>query len=91
MKAKYGILSQMIWACFLGDKLGPIVFISGSVNQDIYIELLRTDFEPFIVTLKPWQQMPNGETNLEFQQDNASSHTAKKTAEFLKGWREDTD
>ena len=79
MKAKYGILSQMIWACFLGDKLGPIVFISGSVNQDVYIELLRMDFEPFVEALAA-----NGETNLEFQHDNASSHTAKKTAEFLK-------
>src|SRR5579859_6054225 len=79
MKAKYGILSQMIWACFLGDKLGPIVLISGSVNQDVYIELLRMDFEPFVEALAA-----NGETNLEFQHDNASSHTAKKTAEFLK-------
>src|SRR5579859_6386672 len=54
-KARDGSLSQMIWACFVGDKLGPIVFISGSVNQDVYWEMLRTEFD--LCFLRPWLQI----------------------------------
>ena len=78
MKSKDGNLSQMIWACFVGNKLGPIVFISGSINQDVYMELLRTEFDPFLNALAA-----DGQTNLEFQQDNARPHSAKRTLEFL--------
>jgi transposase len=78
MKARDGHLSQMIWACFVGDKLGPIVFLSGSVNQDVYMELLCTDFEPFLEALAV-----DGVTNLEFEQDNAHPHVAKRTRKFL--------
>src|SRR5579859_5643449 len=66
MKSKYGNLSQMIWACFVGNTLGPIVFISGSINQDVYMGLLQTKFDPFLNALGA-----DGQTNLEFQQDNA--------------------
>lgn len=78
MKARDGNLSQLIWACFVGDRLGPIVFISGSVKQDPYIELLCMNLEPFVEALKA-----DGETNLEFQQDNARPHTATRTRKFL--------
>jgi hypothetical protein len=64
MKSKYGNLSQMIWACFVGNTLGPIVFISGSINRDVYMELLQTEFDPFVNALAA-----DGQTNLEFQQD----------------------
>jgi len=77
-KARDGNLSQMIWACFVGDKLGPIVFVSGSVNQDTYIELLRTEFDSFLTALDT-----DIKTTYEFQQDNASPHTARRTAGFL--------
>ena len=56
-KAKYGNLSQLVWGCFVGDKLGPIVFPSGSVKQDVYIELLHMHLEPFIealATVRGW-------------------------------------
>ena len=79
MKTKNGNLSQLIWGCFVGDKLGPIVFISDSVKQDSYIDLLRTNLEPFIEALAA-----DGEIHLEFQQDNARPHTATKTRKFLK-------
>jgi len=77
-KARDGNLSQMIWACFVGDKLGPIVFISGSVNQDVYMEMLRTEFDPYLEALTT-----DAQTTYEFQQDNARPHTAKRTAQFL--------
>src|SRR5579859_7057917 len=72
MKSKNGNLSQMIWACFVGNMLGPIVFISDSINKDVYTELLRPEFDPFLNALAQ-----DGQTNLEFQQDNARPHTAK--------------
>ena len=77
-KSKDGNLSQMVWGCFVGDKLGPIVFPSDSVNQDVYIELLRTHFEPFVEALAV-----DGQINLEFQQDNARPHVSKRTRKFL--------
>src|SRR5579859_3822172 len=81
MKSKNGNLSQMIWACFVGNTLGPIVFISDSINQDVYLELLRTEFDPFLNALAAY-----GQTNLEFQQDNACPHTAKRTLKFLEAF-----
>src|SRR5579859_6893005 len=68
----------MIWACFVGDKLGRIVFISGSVNQDVYMEMLRTDFDPYLEALATDTQ-----TTYEFQQDNARPHTPRRTVKFL--------
>ena len=52
----------MIWACFIGNKLSPIVFIEGMVNQDIYYKVLRKHLAPFLEVLKA-----DGEANLEFQ------------------------
>jgi transposase len=77
-KTKYGNLVQMIWACFVGNKLGPIVFISGSVNQDVYMEMLRTEFDPYLEALAT-----DTRTTYEFQQDNARPHTARRTVKFL--------
>ena len=81
MKLKNGNISQMIWACFFGNALGPIVFISDSINQDVYMELLQHEFSPFLDVLAA-----DGKTNLEFQQDNAHPHTAKRTLEFLQAF-----
>ena len=78
MKTKYGNISQLIWGCFVGDKLGPIVFFPGTVNQDVYMEMLQTEFEPFLEALAT-----DGITNLEFEQDNASPHVAIRTCKFL--------
>jgi len=39
---------------------------------------LQQEFDPFIEALKA-----DGETNLEFQQDNARPHIARRTTEFL--------
>ena len=78
MKTKYGNISQLIWGCFVGDKLGPIVFFLGTVNQDVYMEMLQTEFEPFLEALAT-----DGITNLEFEQDNARPHVAIRTCKFL--------
>src|SRR5579859_6272898 len=69
----------MIWGCFAGSKLGPIVFIDGMVNSDKYIELLRENFLPFIDAITA-----DGATSVIFQQDNAMPHVSKKTHTWLK-------
>jgi len=69
----------MVWGCFIGDKLGPLVFIDGTVNGSTYIQLLEQNLVPFIDLLRE-----NGIDNVIFQQDNASPHRAKATMSWLK-------
>jgi transposase len=71
-------LSQMVWGCFIGDKLGPLVFIDGTVDGNTYIQLLEQNLVPFINLLRE-----NGIDNVIFQQDNASPHRAKATMSWL--------
>ena len=78
-KAREGRVSQIVWACFAGDILGPIAFIDTTEKQDDYISLLDQFLVPFIKVLNA-----NGQTNLEFQQDNARPHVAKRTKDYLK-------
>jgi hypothetical protein len=78
-KSRDGRISQMIWGCFMGDKLGPIVFIDGNINKDVYIEVLAENLLPFIDALNA-----DGISNIAFQQDNASPHVCSKTMAFLK-------
>ena len=33
-KTRDGDVFQMIWGCFVGNKLGPIAFIDGTVNSN---------------------------------------------------------
>jgi len=77
-KSRDGYISQIIWVCFVGNKLGPIAFVKGMVNKDTYIDIVQNTLLPFFTALTA-----DGLTNIVFQQDNASPHTAKKTKEFL--------
>ena len=67
----------MVWGCFVGDKLGPLVFIDDNIIQDTYIQLLQENLLPFIDLLH------SNDVTLTFQQDNASPHTATKTRYWL--------
>src|SRR5579859_4728980 len=78
---KGGRLFQMIWGCFAGNKLGPIVFIDGTVNTDVYIVVLQENLLPFIDTF-----IADSITDIIFQQDNATPHISKRT----RLWFEDT-
>ena len=77
-KSKSGNLSQMMWATFVSDKLGPIVFFQGNVNSQAYISMLEQNLLPFLNALRQ-----DDITDLVFQQDNAPAHTSKKTKAFL--------
>ena len=72
-KSKGGDVSQLIWGCFVGKNLGPIAFIDGTVNTQVYIDILADVFLPFIDALNA-----DDITDIVFQQDNAHPHVAKK-------------
>jgi len=71
-------LSQMVWGCFIDDKLGPLVFIDQTVDKDTYIQILAQNLLPFIDLLRE-----NGTVHIIFQQDNAFPHHAKATIDWL--------
>ena len=41
----------MVWECFVGNKLGPLVCINDKINKDVYIQVLTENLLPFIDTL----------------------------------------
>jgi transposase len=77
-KKRDGGISQMVWGCFSGKKLGPIVFVDTSINQDVYMGVLEQHLLEYIEALKSEDL-----SELVFQQDNASPHTAKRMQEWL--------
>ena len=69
----------MVWGCFVGNKLGPIISIHGSVDGNKYATLLNEHLLPYIDALAC-----DGITGITFQQDNARSHICKKAQDFFK-------
>jgi len=47
-KARDEDVFQMIWGCFTGNKLGPVVFLNGIVNSDLYIDILQNNLLPYL-------------------------------------------
>jgi len=77
-KERDGDVFQMIWECFTGNKLGPIVFLNGIVNSDLYIDILQNNLLPYLDMLTN-----EGISDTIFQQDNASCHISKKTRDWF--------
>jgi len=77
-KSGYGGASQMVWACFVGDKLGPIVFVDSSITKEVYINMLADTLLPFIDVL-----YADGQASIVFQQDNATPHSSPVTRKWL--------
>lgn len=67
---KFGKGSIMVWGCFYGGGLGPLVTLKGSVNQDAYVNCLSQKFLPWYNELKE----KHGH-DFTFQEDGASCHT----------------
>ena len=44
-------ISVMIWGCFIGNKLGPIAFINGTVKKEVYVGMLEEYFLLFLDTI----------------------------------------
>jgi hypothetical protein len=61
----------MVWGCFTRFGVGPLVRLEGRMAATDYIRVLETYLSPFLESL--------GEEIFTFQDDNAPTHTAKKT------------
>src|SRR5215469_15704646 len=72
---KSGRQSVMVWGCFVGDKLGPLVLCEeGKMKAVDYCKVLEENFLPF------WHELDDGAL---FMEDGAPIHTAK----YSKEWR----
>ena len=78
--AKFGGGSVMIWSCFVAGRMGPLVFLDGSVDQDTYVNCLSQNYIPWFEKLK--SDNPNKEYI--FQEDNATPHTGSYTTWWKK-------
>ena len=66
----------MVWGCFTGKGLGPLIRVEGKMNHQDYINILENALLPFI--------QENFSTNhYKFQDDNAPVHTAKNVIKYL--------
>lgn len=77
-KKRDGGLSQMVWGCFAGNKLGPLVFIDENINASVYSTVLEQNLLGYIDALTV-----EGLQDIVFQQDNARPHIAKITQKWL--------
>ena len=69
----------MVWGCFAGSHLGPLVSFHGINTAVTYITALGDNLLPFLKTLPP-----NIKRDFIFQQDNTVIHIAKITKEWFK-------
>ena len=67
--------SVMVWGCMSSRGVGNLHFIDGTVNAQKYQDILKENLLP--TSNKQFSE------NLIFQQDGASSHTAKSTKSWL--------
>lgn len=74
---KHGGGGIMVWGCFSGKGLGPLVKVDGKMNHRDYIEILDKNLVPLIAT----QFRGRG---YKFQDDNAPVHTARNVQNWLK-------
>ena len=87
---KSGKVSIMVWACFSGDKVGPLIVCNaGNVNADRYLEILEDGVVSFInEILQPCEGSDTIEIAAKdaclFINDNAPCHTTTKVTQFLK-------
>lgn len=72
---KFGGGSVMVWGMMSSAGVGPLIRIQGTVNAEVYKQIL---IQHAIPTL---QTVPNSM----FMQDNAPCHKAKKIMDFLNG------
>lgn len=74
-KRQHGGGSVMVWAGFGYSGSTPIMFISGRLNSERYIEVLRDQFSPYFDQCAVPPAV--------FQQDNASIHASHRTTQWL--------
>ena len=78
---KSGRVTVMMWGCFVGNKLGPLVcFPEGKIKSKEYCNLLEKSLLPFLKTL-------NDKEDAIYMEDNAPIHKSRYTAV----WKQDHD
>ena len=73
---KHGGGGLMLWGCFSGKGLGPLVKVDGKMKHQDYIQILELNLLPFI----------NNNYNRRgylFQDDNAPVHIAKNVKKWI--------
>ena len=73
---KFGGGGIMFWGCFTWWGVGPLIPINGTMDSDVYIDILAKYFIPWV------QPLVEQHAGLIFQQDNAYVHTSF----FSKWW-----
>ena len=85
-----GHVTLMVWACFTGDRLGPLIVCEeGNVDREVYAELL---FDGLLSLVDDLLAVPNDATMIEvttentllFMHDNAPCHKPDDIKELLK-------
>ena len=68
----------MVWAAVSETGKSPLKFVpeGAKTNKDVYIETIME------TTLKPWTRNKFGSRLWTFQQDGATSHTARATQQW---------
>ena len=74
---KHGGGSVMVWGCFSGSGLGPLVRIEATMDAHVYASILQSHMLPHARAT-----LPKGWT---FQQDNDPKHTSAFVHRWLKG------
>ena len=75
---KHGGGNVMVWGCMSPADVGELHFIEGSMNSNMYCEILKQSMIPSLQKL--------GHRAV-FQQDNDPKHTSKTTTALLKRLR----
>ena len=87
---KSGQVTIMVWACFTGDRLGPLIVCEeGGVDGDAYSEIL---FDGLLSLIDDLLEIPQDATTVEvaseqtflFMHDNAPCHKTENVKELLK-------
>ena len=76
---KFGKGSVMVWGCFWAGGLGPLVTMTGDINQDKYVQCLSDHYVPWIKNMK--EQYGH---DFIFQEDGASCHTGS----YARWWKD---
>lgn len=82
-RAQGGGGTVSVWGCFTAAGTGPLIVYEGRLNADAYINVISEGLETLI------DDLPLAErSKYKFMQDNAPCHTAKKTMEWLKRFKQ---
>lgn len=67
---KYDGGSVMIWSCIWSSGYGPLVFVDGNMDQDVYVDDMSQNLLPFLYNLPGIEG-----DNYIYQEDKAPCHT----------------